>query len=698
MHQDSGVVSQASETRIRGKPHGDRRNRPTRAKEYVGIDGEGQGKNPHRYVLLAACNESGSMQRYVYNPEGLSTLECLDFLTSLPREIKAFGFALNYDWSKILQDLPDWALYYLFRPELRASTDEKSFAPKPILWKGYSINMQGTKVSIKRRYREGRKIQSRGLVVWDIFKFFGSKFVSACEDWKVGTPEERAHMQHMKDKRSDFDKESPEQVREYCFSECRWMAQLARKLTEAHTAAGITLKNYYGAGSSAAGILDTMGIKEKIQRQIPYSTIREHKYNTSMDVAVMSAFFGGRFENTFIGEIPETVYSYDISSAYPYQICMVPCLEHGTWEYTRRRSDLDDCKGALVQWHMGPSTSNRLWGPLPFRTKEGFIIFPVEGGNGWAYREEFLVAERDYSNVEFVSAWVLRSQCDCVPFPGMAAYYNERCRIGKEGPGIVIKLGCNSCYGKLAQSVGKPQYRCMVWAGMITSGCRAQLLDTLRHHKDPNNLLAVATDGIYSRERLILPKPIETGTGATGKPLGGWEEKIIEGGMFMARPGINFPLNPNEADIKTIRGRGFGRKTIYENAGTIKQGWDDLKLVDRLAAEGLACVYPPGRKIAFPTVSRFCGAKSSIHQSLDPRSLQFRYTRADGKNHAYGRWVDKPMFMSFDPRPKRSGIQGDRLMPWKISQHALSAPYKAGPNDEENLYHEFEQIASEQPD
>lgn len=671
------------QTGVRSKT---RRARPH--KTYVGIDGEGQGRDPHRYVLLAACDESGQFQRYVENFEGLTTLQCLDFLTSLPREIKAFGYALNYDWTKILQDLPDWALYYLFRPELRPSKREDSFAPTPVLWKGYALNLQGTKFTIRRRYKDGKRIQSKAFVVWDIFKFFQAKFVGAIEEWKVGDRELWDRMSHMKDKRSDFDKESPDQVREYCFSECRSMAQLARKLTDAHVAAGINLKNYFGAGSSASGILDTMGIKEKIKNQIPYSIIKEPKYQTSMDVAVMSAFFGGRFENTWIGEIPETVFSYDISSAYPYQICLLPCLEHGRWEFTTDRADLDNARAALVQWHLSEQSDSRLWGPLPFRTREGFIVFPLSGGNGWTYLSEFLVAERDFGNVDFTSAWVLRQDCNCVPFPDMARYYCERCRIGKEGPGIVIKLGCNSCYGKLAQSVGKPQYRCMLWAGMITSGCRSQLLDTLRYHKDPNNLLAVATDGVYSRERLVLPKPIDTGTAHTGKPLGGWEEKIIEGGMFMARPGINFPLNPKESEIKTIRGRGFGRKTIFENAQIIKTSWANIDHSKPLTDQ----------KVSFPNVSRFCGAKSSIHQSMDPETLEHRYTRANGETHRYGEWVEKSMVMSFDPRPKRPSIEGNRLAGWKIRPDALSAPYKALPSDEENIYHEFEQIQEEQPD
>ncbi len=88
---------------------------------YVGIDGEGQGRDVHRYILLAASTESGDRAWWVHNQNGLTTVECLDFLLELPKNnLKAFAYSFGYDLTKILQDIPDDILYLLFRPELRA--------------------------------------------------------------------------------------------------------------------------------------------------------------------------------------------------------------------------------------------------------------------------------------------------------------------------------------------------------------------------------------------------------------------------------------------------------------------------------------------------------------------------------------------------------------------------------------------------
>ena len=51
----------------------------------------------------------------------------------------------------------------------------------------------------------------------------------------------------MKELRSKFETEDMPEVREYCFSECAHIAQLAHKLVDAHLTAGLELTSFYGA-------------------------------------------------------------------------------------------------------------------------------------------------------------------------------------------------------------------------------------------------------------------------------------------------------------------------------------------------------------------------------------------------------------------------------------------------------------------
>jgi len=617
---------------------------------YIGIDGEGQGGEKqrneiHKYILLAAGNESGDQTWHVEHPNGLSTKSCLDFILSLPnRRAKIFSFAFNYDLTKILEDLPDEKLYLLFRPELRQrSAKFAKFGPWPIKWEGYKLNLQGTKFTVKQK--------DKRIVIWDIFKFFQAKFVSAIKDWKVGEEKLYKRLSAMKDKRGteEFSQDGMEGIRRYCFEECKCIGELAHKLDDSHVKAGLKLKTYYGAGSSGTAILHKMDIRKKITPA-----------PEEMREAIACSFFGGRFENSVIGAIREPLWSYDISSAYPYQITFLPCLLHGRWEHTKSNRDARKGRVALIRYTLNSRISvkdkQRLgignWGPFPFRTKDGSISFPETSGGGWIWRDEYLIGEKLFPNVQFKEAWVYHCECDCQPFDKIPEYYIFRLRIGKEGPGLTVKLAVNSVYGKLAQSVGNAMFTSWIWAGLITSGTRCQNLEMAALHKDMSNMLMIATDGIKTRERLITPVPIETDTGELlpdkdgilcSKPLGGWEEKEDKKGIFFARPGIYFPLNPTEDEMKEVKARGVGKGVILEN-------WE--KIVDSWETKGVDA------KITIANITRFCGAKTSISKSANGYHRATLSSKRKGMP-VYGQWINRKVEMSFDPRPKRQCVNKD---------------------------------------
>jgi hypothetical protein len=677
----------ASKAEKRKRPDRER-DRPEKDVQYIGVDGEGIGRQEHKYVLLSAAvevSEGHERTWWVEDYDGLSTADCLDFLLWLPAKAKVFGYSFNYDLTKILADLPDDKLYILFRPELRQRAGKEAVkGPIPVKWGGYRLNLQGTKFTVSKG--------GRHRVVWDVFKFYGCKFVQALKDWKVGGKDDLVEMGAMKDQRATLDLLAQTyagrmRIRRYCLDECRKMAELAHKLVASHEAVGLKLKSYFGAGSSGAAMLNAMGIKE---RMAPFP-----KY---LKEAVAAAFFGGRFENSMIGAVNQPVWNRDLSSAYPYHIMFLPCLQHGKWRKVTNRNEIEGSTCALVRYALGDSKIRGVskdWGPLPFRDNDGNICYPIESGGGWVWGDEYRQAERLWPHVHFLEAWVYHTNCDCKPFEKIAEYYCERCRIGKEGPGIVIKLGCNSCYGKIAQSVGNGLFNSWIWAGLITSGCRAQVLEMLGRHRDWANLLMIATDGIYTLEDFPAAEPRDTGSGhpikdeSTGKtackPLGGWETKRIDKGVFVARPGIYFPLNPTADELKDVRGRGVGKGVVYENWQKIVWAWSE---------------HGATRTIQVANVSRFCGAKTSISRSGKPG--QYTYRRADGAEGApaYGEWISRNVDMSFNPMPKRGSVDVyGKLALRRMPRDMTSVPYKrAMRSADAMLMKAAEQEALEQPD
>ena len=673
---------------------------------FVGIDGEGQSDavtGEHFYTLLAAVSERG-VSRTVRPANGkrLTTVECLDFITSGGRRDKYFAYSFGYDLTKILEDVDDMSLYRLFRPELRRQERNGWKVQVPIYWPyrqfpegpDWALNYLNGRFSVQKRVGwtpSGDLKWGKTVIIHDIWRFFQGKFTLALEDWKIpsGESEWRArilrNMRDMKDKRSQFDRISSKAIEEYCLDECRYMAELARKVTDAHIQAGIPLKSYFGAGSSASAMLKVMGIQKHVEKS------RETKVPNALTHAINCGFFGGRFENSVIGPVLGPLWSYDISSAYPYQITFLPCLIHGRWEHCSHKERARTARTAIIHYRLHPPSCipRKTWGPFPFRLSEGkekgSIVFPESGSTGWLWQDEFFEGEKLYPNAEFLDAWVYECECDCQPFKQIPIFYSSRLRIGKEGPGIVLKLGTNSCYGKTAQFIGgEPgEFTSWMWAGMITSGCRAQILRAMSLHSDLRNMLMVATDGIASRERLKMDIPRDTGTfdaidehgKPANKPLGGWEEKELPKGLFLARPGIYFPLNPTKDEIKKVRARGIGRGVVYEQ-------WQ--KIVE---------AYERGEKmIKVQDLSRFIGAKNAISVGGKPESL--RYTRSID----YGRWKVRPVEMSFNPHPKRELTLSDGTLTLRRVQ-GESAPYnKAITSEESDEMRRMVEEALEQPD
>ena len=72
--------------------------------KFCGVDGEGSGKDPSKYVLL------GCGQEQIDNPQGLTWKECFQFLysqfQSRPKGTAFVGFYLGYDFTQILKSLP----------------------------------------------------------------------------------------------------------------------------------------------------------------------------------------------------------------------------------------------------------------------------------------------------------------------------------------------------------------------------------------------------------------------------------------------------------------------------------------------------------------------------------------------------------------------------------------------------------------
>ncbi len=707
------------------------------ARRIIGVDGEGHDTpdGRHIYTYLAAVDEHGVCVSEAYNPEGLTHEQCAEMLLAIPRNSLKFGFMFSYDVTKIIEEMSPVDRYYLMRPNIRGAKACKNTDCKKVFggeakacpacggrefrsytrslrWRGRMYGFFNGSLSIGIERNQEKGIGARSCKVWDCFRFFGCSFVEALKSWspkeippeeRVATEEQIARILEMKNKRGAFETEAPEAVKAYCREECHLLAVMMRKLIQAHDDAGIHLTRYEGAGSTATALL------KKFEVQL-YRGPRAREMAGALAEAVACAFFGGRFENSGIGKFKRKVHGFDVSSAYPYALSFLPCLACGTWErVTGRRAVTKALKNAgtegrlcLAQFRVraiSPTARKKLaWGPLPFRSAKGSITYGTNF-RGWAWAPELVPALEGALWKGLVDltgeAWVYETKCNHNPFAFLPGIYRERCRWGKDGKGIPLKLGPNATYGKTAQSIGEdPAFQSWVWAGMTTATCRGQLLGGIAGARDPWNVLALATDGILATEMLDLPAPRDTGTFDVKNhkgnlcPLGGWEHKPVPEGVFLAKPGLYYRLNPELGDV---RARGVGRREVYASRTKIERTfarWDrhDMNFAVHLKSRRF---YGAKHSIFARATCSACGkgwpgVAEEGCPSCGKRGDGFKTTmleRADGKV-AYGTWDLRDVRIAFDPHPKRErairkGGTSARLHLRDLGG-ATSATYKPG--------------------
>lgn len=493
--------------------------------KFVGVDGESYTiGDDHRYTLLAAAGSG--INRWTYDPQGLSTVRCLEFILDLPKGLTLVAFGWNYDVNMIARDIPIKQLVELW----------KTGATR---WNGYSLMWIPGKFFHIRNMKRSKRI-------YDVFGFFQSSFVSALRKWGY---EPNGEMETMKTQRSAFDAEMKEQIIEYCLDECNQLADLMTDLDDALHGVGLETKNWIGAGAIASELMKRHKVKESHQYDAEISE--------ELDEEIKRAYFGGRVELFKMGRF-QKLYDYDIISAYPSKAISLPILTNGTWkevDYEPGR----DWTLYRVEWQL-PKDS--IFTPFPVR--KGGDIFYSSNGEGTYHSVEVDAAIRVFGDaLRVVRGWQFIPSDNAKPFDWIPAEFAHRKELKAKGHAgeKCLKLGLNSIYGKLAQGVGfgdkPPPFQSYFWAGYITAATRANVIDVAAHDLDA--LVMIATDGIFFDRNPKIPERNE---------LGGLELTVGED-CFVAQPGIYSYV---EDGVTIGKCRGFFTREV--DFDELREGFD----------------------------------------------------------------------------------------------------------------------------
>lgn len=477
-------------------------------------------------VLLA-----NSDKHSCWNPDGISTLEALEFiLKNADSNAIHISYSFSYDVNLMLRDLPKRLITRLWRTTR-------------VYWKDYRI------VYIPRKlFRVSGPHGS--ITIWDVFGFFQTSFINACRDW-LGV-EDDVLTQGKTARGSMFMTMSREQIEEYNAQELYLLVQLMETVRRHLTDAGITMTRWDGSGAIAAQVLKRHGVQEK-----PPDPVREHAY---------LGFYGGRIETFGFGTHFGPCWGYDIRSAYPWAMSQIPEIDHASWEIVK---GFEGRFGIYeVVWNIKKDLP---FYPFPMRDSRGRLLYPKRG-RGWVWYPELMAALKlDLCDIEVVQG-VVTNTGEGRPYAWVADLYQQRMEWKREGVAAekVLKLGINSLYGKLAQTLGYdpqklrlPPFHNPVEAGLITAWVRAKLF--LAMCEKPDAIAWCSTDGIMSRERLDL---------TIGNDLGNWSKEKFDG-FCVIMSGVYGKLRDDKWEWNH---RGFPKDSV--NYDVLFTAWSEKE--DRL--------------------------------------------------------------------------------------------------------------------
>jgi hypothetical protein len=398
-------------------------------------------------------------------------------------------FGSSYDMTMILKDMPLDKAYEIIKGKKRGDPDSTEL--HWTRWRSYVFNyVPGKWMEIKRLRNPSKEspyvmqygqplIDPRsgkatldtigsGIKIYEAFGYFQTAFadvVTKMVERGAATEYEQKLIKEMKASRGQFANETIDKIREYCFAECRLLAQEMTGLRKMIFELDLRPTSWHGPGAVVIDLYKRMDIKSHFGDDI---TANGGEDGSRQEWA-RHAFAGARIEmikqgyaksvlQNKKGDVDFETYNilldrwrkgksayddpikflgvYDISSAYPSALVQLPSLSSVTGYWTELKSEdfvgksLADLR-RLIESHSivsmyevkfdfpiiakrhakQPAVKTPMF-PLFYRTKTGGILFPNKGVG--RYNREDVLATISYIE-KFYPKWPKRAEHEGQP-------------------------------------------------------------------------------------------------------------------------------------------------------------------------------------------------------------------------------------------------------------------------------------------
>ena len=300
------------------------------------------------------------------------------------------------------------------------------------------------------------------------------------------------------------------------------------------------------------------------------------------------AYHGGIFSTQKRGMFEQKLYSFDICSAYPYQMDMLPHWGNGRFVTVEKPDEIDtrygwflcefDCPYIPYPDLTHPYEVEFCYNDINPDNCETLMMNPKRVVYPTGTRRQF-VTKIEYEwmlkygyPVEFRGGIVWEQQKEEYesPFSWVRDVYNARRAIKDNDDTDIrqwaLKIAMNGAYGKTAQAKkGMGALTNFFYASYITAGTRCQIADAMM--EKPEDIVEIATDSILSLSPLpSLP---------LSSNLGDWTMDTYEKALVIGS-GIRQQWNPEKADKPFVtHARGLTYKSDWDMLKEIKTGFNE---------------------------------------------------------------------------------------------------------------------------
>jgi hypothetical protein len=217
-----------------------------------------------------------------------------------------------------------------------------------------------------------------------------------------------------------------------------------------------------------------------------------------------NSYFGGRFELLKKG-YSKNIYSYDIKSAYPYQMTKLIDFSKGNWMEVKEVSEQ-----AYSGYYQCKISCNEAFFS-PFIQKVGELsIFPNGSFNQFLTKQEIDFIRLNFENatINVVKGYEFYPKSLVYPLKEeIERLYAWKEREKDDDIKYCVKIFLNSLYGKTIQKSGTENRTGKIfnpiWATEITSGTRIKLLEL--GLQSPDDVIMFSTDAVHSQTPLKTP-------------------------------------------------------------------------------------------------------------------------------------------------------------------------------------------------